>query len=919
MLPRFIEPLESRQLLSAVDPVINLKIVGPSTNTLLAPARPYALVVDSKRNQLVAIEEHSIRRFDMSDGSLVGVFGVNGSVVGGDITMDGSFLYVCDSEYSTVYKVDLSTGAFNRISDVLTPGAFVFPREVAIRQTEAIVSEPFKMGYSAYIRIINTENDFVRTPLTSSGDPLMLDQDVLVARSADYNSVALVSSTSEFSYTQSGFAGRTQLNFGRIAALAVSRNGALHAIATASAVIVEDQQFQTIKEIPIAVKGLAFDPSADVLYVADPSADLIRAYDTQSWNELYSIAIGEDLQDVGPYGAGDMAVSGDGSSIFVITESGVRWLRFSGAISTFGDAVRFQADVSADGSTSGAPTGSVTFIDSQTDQALGQGTLEDGQAILTLSNIHAGAHSIFARYSGDSNYNAADSSPVPLNIQRAFTTASLTSLDLHTATIKITSSAGVPEGGTTSIWYDGKITATADVHAGAATLQHHLPLVNDDGMYLRYSGNSDFLPTNDFVIFSVRDTSTTTISGPASADSFSPIRIVARVSTSTGAPVNSGMVYFMEGEQIIGSSPVISGRADTFYHGAPLGLHSFFAKFTGNPNLQESVSKPLNVKVIPAATTLKLTAPSSYAPKGQRLSFSATLSNHTPVEPTGLVQFKEGKRVLGTAGVQDGTAFFNTTALRVGNHSITATYLGDENFKGSTSAAVKVSVVSVTTVDLMIVYTAQARDDEGDIKGTVSKAVSDTNLALWNSHIPVMIRLVYSGLVDYRESGKFHTDLKRLVLPRDGYMDSVHQLRNTYGADLVSLFVHDGDLGGVGFELQDIRDRGNSRLGFSVVWAPHSGAPDFYLAHELGHNFGASHDIQHDPDTAATSFSSGWRFRAQGHLYHDIMSYDPGTTIPYFSNPRIKYRGVPTGSDDADAARTITLTAATVAAYRKAK
>ena len=48
------------------------------------------------------------------------------------------------------------------------------------------------------------------------------------------------------------------------------------------------------------------------------------------------------------------------------------------------------------------------------------------------------------------------------------------------------------------------------------------------------------------------------------------------------------------------------------------------------------------------------------------------------------------------------------------------------------------------------------------------------------------------------------------------------------------------------------------------------------------------------------------------------MSYDPGQTIPYFSNPRINYKGVPTGdSRTADSARTITLTAPYVAAYRR--
>jgi hypothetical protein len=88
------------------------------------------------------------------------------------------------------------------------------------------------------------------------------------------------------------------------------------------------------------------------------------------------------------------------------------------------------------------------------------------------------------------------------------------------------------------------------------------------------------------------------------------------------------------------------------------------------------------------------------------------------------------------------------------------------------------------------------------------------------------------------------------------------------------------------------------------------------LAHELGHNLGAVHDKANSNGPGATSYSYGWRFMASGTLYHDIMSYDPGQTIQYFSNPRVKYKGVPTGSATADVARTITFTAPYVSKYR---
>ncbi len=65
--------------------------------------------------------------------------------------------------------------------------------------------------------------------------------------------------------------------------------------------------------------------------------------------------------------------------------------------------------------------------------------------------------------------------------------------------------------------------------------------------------------------------------------------------------------------------------------------------------------------------------------------------------------------------------------------------------------------------------------------------------------------------------------------------------------------------------------------------------------------------------------SFGYRFRgSDGVLYHDIMSYDPGHTIPYFSNHHVRYKGVPTGrSGYANAAATINATAPIVENYRR--
>ena len=78
----------------------------------------------------------------------------------------------------------------------------------------------------------------------------------------------------------------------------------------------------------------------------------------------------------------------------------------------------------------------------------------------------------------------------------------------------------------------------------------------------------------------------------------------------------------------------------------------------------------------------------------------------------------------------------------------------------------------------------------------------------------------------------------------------------------------------------------------------------------------ARHDVQNDDGNGGFQSAHGYRFTGNdGRLYHDIMSYDPGQTIPYYSNPNVTYAGVPVGTGNANAAATIAANATVVANY----
>lgn len=96
---------------------------------------------------------------------------------------------------------------------------------------------------------------------------------------------------------------------------------------------------------------------------------------------------------------------------------------------------------------------------------------------------------------------------------------------------------------------------------------------------------------------------------------------------------------------------------------------------------------------------------------GSDVTFTATLTGNCNV-PTGVVSILDGTAVLGTAtispgstvnGVASGVATFDTSALTVGSHTMTATYAGDFNFDASTSNVAMQVVTGYPTVTTLTV------------------------------------------------------------------------------------------------------------------------------------------------------------------------------------------------------------------------
>lgn len=130
-------------------------------------------------------------------------------------------------------------------------------------------------------------------------------------------------------------------------------------------------------------------------------------------------------------------------------------------------------------------------------------------------------------------------------------------------------------------------------------------------------------------------------------------------------------------------------------------------------------------------------------------------------------------------------------------------------------------------------------------------------------------------------------------------MDEIHEWRDQYGADLVSLHVSrdvlNGDEGtaGLAYTLNSL----NSEYDWPA-WAFSAIVVEQYhpylLIHEIGHNLGCSHSKYDLGSNGLFDYSHGWIWDS----YCSVMSYTQEDTykrVGVFSNPDILDHGLPTG------------------------
>jgi peptidyl-Asp metalloendopeptidase len=227
-----------------------------------------------------------------------------------------------------------------------------------------------------------------------------------------------------------------------------------------------------------------------------------------------------------------------------------------------------------------------------------------------------------------------------------------------------------------------------------------------------------------------------------------------------------------------------------------------------------------------------------------------------------------------------------------------------------------VSVTALTTVNVLVVYTAAAAAATSNINSLIQLAVDETNQSYLNSGINITFNRVYTGQVSYSETGRsFSTHVNYLKGTTDGVMDNVHTLRNTYAADVVVLVVNDSEACGQAAAINATASSAFAVAHFSCITGYYS------FGHEVGHLQGARHD--RFVDGTLSPYQYGHGFIPSTKNWRTVMAYGNNcsncTRIQWWSNPLKTYPSTGQAMGTAtyeDNARVLNLTAPTVAAFR---
>ncbi len=346
-------------------------------------------------------------------------------------------------------------------------------------------------------------------------------------------------------------------------------------------------------------------------------------------------------------------------------------------------------------SASGTPSGNVTVSDGVNSCV---GTVAAGTCSISLST--PGARTLTATYAGDTNFSGSTSAGVSHTVNQASTTTTITS-DLPdpsvvgqavTVNFTVTSASGTPSGNVTVS--DGVNSCVGTVAAGTCSISLSTPGART--LTATYAGNTNFSgSTSAGVSHTVNQASTTTtitsdLPDPSVVGQAVTVNFTVAVN-APGSGTPSGNVTVSDGvNSCVGT--VAAGTCSISL--STPGARTLTATYAGDTNFSGSTSAGAAHTVNSTSTTTAITSDlpdPSVVGQAVTVNFTVTSASGTP---SGNVTVSDGvNSCVGTVAAGTCSISLSTPGAR----TLTATYAGDTNFSGSTSAGVSHTVNQAST------------------------------------------------------------------------------------------------------------------------------------------------------------------------------------------------------------------------------
>ena len=356
--------------------------------------------------------------------------------------------------------------------------------------------------------------------------------------------------------------------------------------------------------------------------------------------------------------------------------------------STYGTSVTFTATLPA------GATGTVTFEDNGT-AISGAVPISGTTATFATSTLVAGSHPITAVYSGDSNYNEANSLVLTQTVNIA-TIGPSTTLSVSPTTVMYGNSAvltavvGPPSGatGTVSFHEGTTLLGTSSLDGGTtAVLSVSSLSAGTHTLTATYNGDANFpLSTSNSATLMVSQRT-----GPGGGAS---LTVTANDASRTTTESNPPFSHTVAGELVNGDTyaTAVTGTP-TYSTTAGTTAGTFEITVSGLTSQNYALAfVPGTLTVVPTSSTTTLAASPNASQYGDPVTLTATVTSGA----TGTASFYDSSVFLGEGTVTGGVATLITTTLNAATHTITAIYNGDATYASSTSGPATVTVAKKT-------------------------------------------------------------------------------------------------------------------------------------------------------------------------------------------------------------------------------